>query len=398
MSHRCFNVQKYFSLKAAFWYGVYFVLVALTAEAVQSQGNKPKTTFDSRLRQWISITSLSERSGLREVCGRLSKSHHVAINVDRKLDPHRPVTLPPPVAGSIIEVLNRIAVDQNAELRQIGDALLILSRNSAEKLRTLVALRTAELRTKKDADGKPIRYSARTIQRIMNRHSWQWDDLSRPRDLIIKATEKSRLKIENPEIIPHDLWYRGELPHAHLIEFLSFVLVQYDLTFSWKDETSIVILKAPSRVVIEQTHRVTENKLREYRDKLTKEFPQSEWKPQRSRVVVTGPIELHEQLNILLSKKSTVKTSNRVPWKKRRYTMRVVHKPLGEVLKFLDAAGLPIQFNKQQIESLGIALDQLISFETEQADAKQLMEALCNPIKLPFSIGDDEIRIGKSNK
>jgi len=398
MSHHCFNVQEDFSLKAAFWYGIFFVLVVLTAETVQAQDNKAEASFNSLLQQWVSITSLSERSGLREVCGRLSKSHHVAITIDRKLDPRRPVTLPPPVAGSIIAVLNRIAVDQNAELRQMGDALLILSRNSAEKLRTLVALRTAELRTKSNSGGKSIRHSARTIQRIMNRHLWQWDDLSRPRELVIKAAEKTHLKIENPEFIPHDLWYRGELPHAHLIEFLSFVLIQYDLTFSWKDKTSIMILKAPSRVVIEQTHRVAENKFREYRDKLTKQFPQSEWKQQRLRIVVTGPIELHEQLKMLLSNKSTAKTSSRVPWKKRRYTMRVVRKPLGEVLKFLDSSGLPIQFDKQQLEASGIALDQLISFETEQADAKQLMEAMCSPIKLPFSIRDDEIRIGKSQE
>ena len=187
------------------------------------------------------------------------------------------------------------------------------------------------------------------------------------------------------------------MPYAHLTEFLSFVLVQYDLTFSWKDESTIVIVKAPSRVVIEQIHRIAENKFREYRDQLTKEFPHSQWKQQRTRVTVAGPIELHEQLKILLSNKSTAKINNRVPWKKRRYTMRVVRKPLGEVLKFLDSSGLPIQFDKQQIEASGIALDQLISFETEQADAKQLMEALCHPIKLPYSIGDEEIRIGKSN-
>ncbi len=398
MSHRCFNVQKYFPLNAAFWCGLCFILVMLPSEAVQAQDNKAEASFDSLVQQWVSITSLSERSRLREVCGRLSKSHHVAIIIDRKLDPRRPVTLPPPVAGSIIEVLTRIAVNQNAELRQLGDALLILSKNSAKDLRTLVALRTAELRTKKNGDGKPIRYSARAIQRIMNRHSWQWNDLSRPRELVIKATEKARLKIENPEFIPHDLWYRGELPHAHLIEFISFVLVQYDLTFLWKDESSIVIVNAPSRVVIEQTHQIAESKFQRYREQLIREFPQSEWKQQRTRVTVTGPIELHEQLKILLSNKSTAKTSNRVPWKKRRYTMRVVRKPLGEVLKFLDSSGLPIQFDKQQIEASGMALDQLISFETEQADARQLMEALRHPIKLPYSIGDDEIRIGKSNK
>ncbi len=398
MSGDSYKARKKSPGLALFRYGICSVLIALLSGFLLAEDKQKEVSFDARTREWISITSLSGHSGIRSVCERLSRTYHLSIVIDRKLDPHRPVTLRVPVTGSIIEVLGRIAENQDAELRELGEALLILSGASAEKLKTLVALRTKELRTERNEKGKSFRYPPQTVQRIMNRHAWRWDELARPRELALEAAEKTGLKIENPDLVPHDLWHNGELPHAHFTEFLSFVLVQYDLTFVWEKGGSIRIIEAPRQVAIEQVYQIGKERLREYRRILSEKFPQSQWKQRNSRVIVTGPVELHDQLKLMQSRKTTAKTNNRVPWKKRRFTMRVVRKPLKEVLQFLDASGLPIQYDIKRIEAAGIAPDQLISFETEQADAEQLMRALCDPIKLPFSINDDQIQIGSQSR
>ncbi len=385
-------------MNVLFWMSTWLISFLSSLEPLQADDKTSAAGYNARIDQWVSITSLRDQNRLREVCESLSRSQKVAIILDRRLDPNQPINLPPPIEGSVIEVLTRIAASQNAKLRQMGDALLLLTGRPAEKLRTVVALRTAELRAKNTSALKNIRFEANQIQRIMNRHRWQWNDLARPRELAVGATESSHLKIENPEMIPHDLWYHGELPRAHMIEFLSFILIQYDLTFSWKNKKTISIHKVPDRVMIEQKYRNSKILLSRYRDQLLKEFPQSEWKQQGSRFLVSGSIELHEKLKALLENKQVSKASNRIPWKKRRFTMRVVRKPLEEVLNFLISSGLPIHFNKEQINSLEIDPEQLISFETRDADAKQLMEAICKPVKLPFYITEDEIQIGRSEK
>ncbi len=402
MPPRCFKTKKYLLLKAAFRCGIclVFALACIKTLADEShlRGNKGNVSFEARLQKWVSITSLSDRSGLREVCERLSKSHRIAIVIDRNLDPHRPVTLSAPIDGSVAQVLNQIAVNQNAQLRELGNALLVLSENPAEKLKTVVALRTEELKTTTAKKKAAFRYNTHTIRRIMNRHPWQWNDLSRPRELVLEAAEKKGLQVKKSELIPHDLWYHGELPHAHLMEFLCFVLIQYDLTFSWDDENSIEIVRIPERVTIERKYKRAKKIIEEHRKKLIKKFPQSRWEQQQGYVTVSGPIELHDELKALLSNKKAKSTSSRIPWKQKRYTMRVVRKPLGEVLKFLDASGVPIQYDREQIESTGISFDQLISFETEQADAKELMQAICKPIDLPFHVSEQGIELGKHKK
>lgn len=374
-----------------------FLFVAFVLSTVRADEGLSKGSFDVRIRQWVSLTSLDARSGLREVCDNLSESQNVTIILERRLDPNRHITISSPIDGSIIDVLRLIAENQDAELRVIGDSLFLLTKEPAAKLKTLIALRTAELSGQKFSGGA-VRFEPKHIQKMMVRRRWQWDHLARPRELVVEAVKKCHLKIENPELIPHDLWAQGELPGAQMIEFLCLVLVQYDLTFSWKSPELIVLVPLPKQVVIEQSHRIPEEKFSELSKKLLKVFPQSQWKQNRSQVLVTGPVELHEQIKSFLVKKPNAKSAQTVSWKKRRFTMRVIRKPLGEVLNYLNSAGLPIHLDKQQVEALGIDLKQLVSFETEDADANQLMEAVCGPVKLPFHITEEAIHLGVDKK
>lgn len=346
--------------------------------------------FQQASSRWVSVTFLTEGNRVRQVCEDLSRTHNVSIVLDRRLDPGRAVLLEPPVAGRLSDVVSRVAATQQAVVQPIGDALYVLPGEAAGPLATLIALRADEV--KAPANRTNLKYGSSQLTRLFQDRPRIWDSFSRPRDLAEQTARSCGLTIANPEALRHDLWYAGALPRANAIEFLSFILFQYDLTFAWQPNGNIELQPIPEHVTLTRTHRLTSTEVESLKGKLAAKFPDAVWQQKGSRIEVTGPAELHAALEA--GPDDDDAGTPRVRWNDRVFTMRVQQKPLGEVLKYLQQAGIPVIFDAEELKQAGFDPDQLINFEVSKADAAGLFAAICDPLKLPWKMEATGILIG----
>ncbi|MCA8989923.1 MAG: hypothetical protein KDA78_19920, partial [Planctomycetaceae bacterium] len=179
------------------------------------------------------------------------------------------------------------------------------------------------------------------------------------------------------------------------IDYLTWILFQYDLTFAWTKETVLTIVPVEDPVVIEKRHTLTTAQQKEAQEKFGARFSQATWVRQSERSCqVTGPVELHQALgDWLVGKPEKTNTPKRIAWRDRRLTLEVKNKPLGEVLKFLTDAGLPLVYDLEELRKAGHLPEMLISFQVDQATADQVLKAICDPLKIPLKVTDEEIRL-----
>ncbi|WP_237228446.1 hypothetical protein [Rubinisphaera sp. JC750] len=379
--------------------GVLLVLIFTGPAAAPAQPNGPadasanwSTEGDFRVavNRWVSVTFLTEGNRVRQVCADLARTQDIAVVLDRRLDPSRPVLLEPPVAGKLSDVVDRVAATQDATVRVIGDCLYILPDADAGPFATLVELRTDEI--KSAATRRTLKFSSSQLTRLTQARPRVWNSFARPRDLLEQTARECNLKISNPELLRHDLWFAGALPNANPIEFLSFILFQYDLTFAWKPGGELELQPIPDDVSITRTHRLPLAELNALKVELVSNFPDAIWTQRDNRIEITGPAELHAALEA--KRNGEEESTPRIRWNNRVFTMRVQQKPLGEVLKYLQQAGIPVVFDAEELKQAGFDPDQLINFEVSKADAEGLMSAICDPLKLPWKIEATGILIG----
>ncbi|MEZ5949341.1 MAG: hypothetical protein R3C12_09020 [Planctomycetaceae bacterium] len=132
--------------------------------------------------------------------------------------------------------------------------MYLLPADQATALKTLAALRGEELSADMPAN---VPREPNRLKKILERRLYAWESFSRPRDLVREACRVCNLNVTNAEEIPHDLWYQGALPRAQLVEFLTFVLLQYDLTFDWAGADAITLVPIPARIEITRSHQLT---------------------------------------------------------------------------------------------------------------------------------------------
>ncbi len=62
-----------------------------------------------------------------------------------------------------------------------------------------------------------------------------WEDLATPRELVAQLARENGLKITGLEKVPHDLWAAADLPPISLVDRLTLIAIQFDLTFAVAD-------------------------------------------------------------------------------------------------------------------------------------------------------------------
>src|SRR5262249_18733220 len=122
-------------------------------------------------------------------------------------------------------------------------------KDSAEKIRTLVALRTQEL-----ADAQ-LRVAKQRRTDLLHPDTVRWDDLATPAEILRQLALQHCWQVAGIQVVPHVLWAKAVLPDASPIEALSLVLIQFDLTFAWTTGgEGIQLTPVPKSVAIERTY------------------------------------------------------------------------------------------------------------------------------------------------
>lgn len=212
-----------------------FTLFAQAPGAIVVDRPVPKqvtgVAFRKLLREKIKLFQTEQAPPLRKVLNRLRKDLSLAIVLDRRIDPTRAVKID--VANkSVLEILQAIAGAGSAEAVVVDDFVYVAPPGTAKRLRAVVAARSSELR----------KLSRNLRRRFVEKRILHWNDLDEPRKIVQAIAGKYKLRVESAEKIPHDLWAGATVPRSNLIDQLSLILIQYDLTFSWSvDGQSVTI-------------------------------------------------------------------------------------------------------------------------------------------------------------
>jgi hypothetical protein len=312
-------------------------------------------------------------------------SHHTAVMLDRRIDPNQKIELSfddVPLG----EAWKRIASRIGAETTTIGPVVYIGPANPTKKLRTMLAQRT-------DAVAQ-LPQAAR--QRWRSPKAWTWDDAAAPRDLLASLCRESGVQIDNLTEIPADLWAGNDLPALDLVEKLTLLLAQFDLTYEVDASgLRLHLTPIPDSPIIVRSHPLPaagSPSLETLRG--TGALSATEMNVQGKTLVVRGTQEEHELVDAALAGR-TAKTSS-VKEGRKVFTLNVpVEKPASKLLTELAAKlDWDLKIDRDAIQAAGLSADALVTVNVKDATEDELLRAILDPAKLRFSRRGNLIEVG----
>ena len=335
---------------------------------------------------WLTGSALAKQLGepvdvywsgtpLRRALGSLSHTRRVAVLIDRRVDPGQELDLK--LNGLPLDrVFREVAENRGLGLCWLGPVAYLGPTRATARVRTLAELRREEVRSLPTALGRKFLLPERV----------RWEDFATPRDLLSELAAQSGVEISGLELVPHDLWAAADLPPLSLVDRLTLIAGQFDLTFQIAaDGTAIALIPVPDDVAIVRSYPGGRQP-GQLAEKWAVLVPESQIKVVAGKVLVRGLLEDHERI-----KGSARPPHRRSPTPARgaegekRFTVRDGKGQLGPVLEQL-AARLEVQLriDEEALQQAGISLQQPVSFSVENATFDELFEAVLNPVRCTF--------------
>jgi hypothetical protein len=290
--------------------------------------------------RWLAGPALHERleqavdvnwsaAPLRPALASLGRTHQVALLLDRRVDPDRRVDAvlhDLPLGAALAEIASR----EGADVSRLGAVVYIGPPATASRLRTLAELRRREA----------MAFASGARLRLLSERAMSWDDLAEPRQILERLAAQAGLELAGLERVPHDLWAAADLPPMSLVDRITLVAAQFDLTFSIAPDGRTLRL-VPER----------------------------------------------EQLPVAKADSSMPArpVSARHPRDQKRYTLRQAKGRLSDLLPKLAAMlQVELQIDQTALARAGISLDQLVSLSVNDATADELFAKLLEPAGCTF--------------
>lgn len=324
---------------------------------------------------------------MRPYLQRLAQDRQVAILLDRRVDPSQRV----PVAildDYFDEGIRNFVKPARCEISMIGETLFVGPPETAAWLRTRVQILRDELDAVEELSPK------RQFE-LLRRYELTWDDLATPREVLRTIGERYHFEFQNAEIIPHDLWVRGTIASPNVLEALTIVLTQYELTFEWINTNQIRLVEELPIPGLEREHRPRGMTIQSALQVIQQVFPALVIESSGPQLHVTGTLEQHEKIAELIGESPPRRPPPKSPatqsLRDRRLTLKMVRKPFGSLMATLQQQGIQVRYDATAIQNAQIDLGTLISLELEQATIDLLLEQACQKVGLTYSIENDVI-------
>ncbi len=309
---------------------------------------------------------------LWQALGNLSRTHRVAIVLDRRVDPDQTVHLAIdnlPLA----EVFERIAEHLNLGYCQFGPVAYIGPPATARQVRTLAALRLEEAR----------RLPAGAQQKLLTARKWHWDELAEPRQLVGQLAAEAGVRLAGADRIPHDLWPQTDLPPLAWIDRLSLVAAQFGLTCHLADNgRTVELVPVPADARLARTYPGGPN-AQAVAQRWAGDLPDAAIKMDNGQIRVLARLEDHEWIEARMRGPGERKTT--VPAGKQVYTLTAEDAALDKlVAQLAQRLHLDFRWDRAATEAAGIESNQLVSISVEQADLDELLRAVFAKTGLEF--------------
>jgi hypothetical protein len=275
---------------------------------------------------------------LRQAIESLSQAKKVAILIDRRVDPSRKLEVS--LKEEPLEsALKKIASPLGLGVSRLGAVIYLGPRPAAEHLPAVAATLTRDIRG----------LSTAMQRKYLQPKGFAWEDLATPRELLERLGRENDVKVANLEQMPHDLWAAADLPPSSLVDRLTLIAIQFDMTFQ---------VSAGGKQ-LELVH-----------------LPETGESPSEGNQHGTTPLAK--------AKHPAAEPPTSVD-KIRIDRISVKEKPLGPVLKQLaERLHLELRIDQEAIQAAGISLEQRVSMQVENATVDELFQALLKSTRLTF--------------
>jgi hypothetical protein len=311
---------------------------------------------------------------LRDALASFARVQNVAVLVDRRIDPSRKMTLA--LKQSLLgDSLLAIAMTGEMGVTLAGPVAYFGPTDATAKLRTLIYLREEEARKMPPAAAKSF-FQTKPLA---------WDDFSQPRAIMERLAQDNHLAIAGLDRIPYDLWSAADLPPMTLLERLSLITVQYDLTFAIAPGgKKIELVSIPPEVRLVRNYPGGP-KPQEAAKRIAELAPKAQIEVAGGKIVVKGMLEDHERIETPRQPAGNATANPPADLNDKRFTLTVAEKPIGPLLKQLgNQIGLQLQMDEATLEAAGVSLDARVSFKVENATIDELLQAAIKETPLKF--------------
>jgi hypothetical protein len=337
-----------------------------------------------------------ENASLRTILARVGSAQHVAIVLDGRLDPDAELSVELKNKPTL-DLLRELVDVQQGSAVAVGNTIYVGPASACGRLRTLIELRRDELT---DAADAPTKVPTRRAFDLNKRTTIQWKDLDTPQQIVRDVASKFALRVEQIELVPHDLWAGATLPQATAVEALSLALQQFDLTFEWLDRANgIRIVKAPERVAVARFHPPPRGlTAAQAAERWREAYPDAKIDVDKTRLRVVATIDEHEELDraSLPTKslpKSTKSAAGKNDLRLKRFTL-TTKAPVSALISAIEKnAGVQFEYDAVALRKADVNLDQPVSVDVKDAPLDRLLDAVFTPLALRYEVVGTTVRL-----
>ncbi len=283
----------------------------------------------------------------------------VAVLFDRRLDPNRVVSVATGfssgshVLQQICESLSDVTWCASSKWVYVGPA------TSSDRLLPLLDLHQQHVMALRG------RLPTASFRKLTAEYPQGWSRLSEPRSIVTSAAEQSGITIQNPELIPHDLWDAAGLPRMSFVELATIVLNQFDLMLipGSKPDT-FRIEPIDTSQSLDRSYAFG----RERREAITKayreRFPELEAQWAAGNLKVSASLEQHAWFAALLRQQSAAAAVQlAVPTESlrtRRFSLETSNATVGQLIEHFRSNGVAMEVSAADSDALQVVLQQEI--------------------------------------
>jgi len=331
-------------------------------------------------------------SQLRSAATKLARNDDIGLAIDRRVDPEAPVELSF-AETPVDDVWRKLAESCKLGYTTFGSMVYLGPTTTARDLNTLAALR------REDAGRASSTLKAKLLQPSETACAAPCD----VRALWSTLAAEAGLRTTNPERMPFDVWPEVRWGSLPLVDRLTLVASQFELTFKLDASARTVTFgPIPSDVSLERSYAAGA-KPQETLARFAAAAPAAIVKQSGARIAVVGKFEDHERIAAMLNGTpnrvgpavATQPNRNAPPAAGVQvFTLRIEDKPFNEMVRVLqEQHGLKIKVHEDAIRAAGISLDQRVTFTVEKVTLEQLLEKAAAPLKLTARRVGDTVEI-----
>ena len=220
---------------------------------------------------------------LRERLSELARQQGISVFLDRRVDPRTPISL---AASNVTmeQLLLQLCDQQELGFCRLGDSFYLGPKRAAKHL--LISSED----TSKVAQASKTRRKAPPA--LLKKAAFSWPDLTTPEEVLNVLIEGANLKLENADLLPHDLMASGNIPPLTLGQRLRLLLIQFDLDYELERDSKTLALRRLPDLAATGSVRFSDVglSLAQYQA-IKAQATDSRMRRNKRSITVTGPVE-----------------------------------------------------------------------------------------------------------